>query len=90
MPFVKGQQRHPNSGRKKGTGEKRTTLTIKINEEVFRDFKNICLKKKFSQSKAVNGMILDFIEQYKEVLNEKSEEVFESPEEVSKKHEEVL
>ena len=77
MPFVKGMERHPDSGRKKGSGEKRTTLTIRINEEVFDKFKKICLRKRFSQSEAVNSMILEFIKEYKEVLEDDSEEVFE-------------
>lgn len=82
MPFVKGQQRHPNAGRKKGSGEKRTTLTVRINEEVFDKFKKICLKEDISQSEAINEMIIKFIEPYAKVLEDDYEEVSESAEEV--------
>lgn len=75
MPFVKGQPRHPNAGRKRGVKLNDVSLTIKLPEPLLTKFKEVCKEKKLSQAKVIRSLMMRFIEEHEEV-SENSEEVF--------------
>lgn len=79
MPFVKGQPRHPNAGRKKGR-KINYAITFRLSEEDFNNFKVICDNQGYMQAKILRNLVEDYIKQNKKYLS--SEEVLESPEKV--------